>query len=275
MNLTVNVLTLFPEMFGEVIESSILGRAGQRGILDVRVVNIRDYSTNKHLKTDDYPFGGGAGMVMMAQPVFDALSAMGVHGQSYSGDESGPHDRRRMIYMSPRGRLLDGKLATELAAEKEIVILCGHYEGMDQRVLYHFHFEEVSIGDYILTGGELPAMVLIDTVARLLPEALGNQEAHAEESIYSGLLEYPQYTRPASFAFGTTTLDVPGVLISGNHKEIRLWNFRQSLDLTMHIRPDLFRAFAENPPENLLKEERIILDEYCEVFLKSQKHGAL
>jgi len=248
----IKVLTLFPEMFAEVLSASILGRAAEKGILSVEVANIRDYSTNKHLKADDYPFGGGAGMVLMAQPVFDAVAA------------STP---ARKVYMSPRGKLLDEALIRSLAAEEELLILCGHYEGMDQRVLDYFDFEEVSIGDYVLTGGELPAMVLIDAVARMLPEALGNEQAHLEESIYSGLLEYPQYTRPAAFEYQGQTMEVPPVLAGGNHKEIHLWNYRESLALTMKVRPDLFRKYIQTvKPEDLTKEEKKILAECREAF---------
>jgi tRNA (guanine37-N1)-methyltransferase len=251
--MNIDILTLFPDMFGAVLDTSILSRARRGGALNVSVHDIRAYSADKHRKTDDYPFGGGAGMVMTPQPVFDALRGI-ARGQ-------------RLIYMSPRGRLLDGALAEELKQEEDLLILCGHYEGMDQRVLDHFAFEEISIGDYILTGGELPALVLIDTVARLLPGVLGNASAHAEESIYSGLLEYPQYTRPAAFTFEDRTLLVPEVLMSGNHKEIRLRNFRRSLELTAEVRPDLFRRFIEEhkadgaQADALSKEERKILDE--------------
>ncbi|MDR1953919.1 MAG: tRNA (guanosine(37)-N1)-methyltransferase TrmD [Clostridiales Family XIII bacterium] len=251
--MNIDILTLFPDMFAGVLNASILRRAQDSGALCVAVHDIRAYSTDKHRKTDDAPFGGGAGMVMTPQPVFDAMRDIGSGG--------------RPIYMSPRGRLLDGALAEELGREANLLILCGHYEGMDQRVLDHFAFEEVSVGDYILTGGELPAMTLIDAVVRLIPGVLGNASAHAEESIYSGLLEYPQYTRPAAFEVeGQSPLTVPEVLTSGNHKEIRLWNFHRSLELTAALRPDLFRRFIakhENgnlSADGLSKEERRILE---------------
>ena len=197
----INVLTLFPEMFSAVTESSILGRAQDRGILDINLINIRDFSKDKHNKADDTPFGGGPGMVMMAQPIFDALKNID------AGD-------KRIMYMSPRGRNIDMDLIKELSEEDEIILLCGHYEGVDQRVLDFWNMEEVSIGDYILTGGELPAMVLIDAVARFIPDVLGSQESIADESIYSGLLECDQYTKPRNFE----GMDVPEVLLSGNHK---------------------------------------------------------
>jgi tRNA (guanine37-N1)-methyltransferase len=237
----IDVLTLFPEMFKPVTEESILGRAGENGILDIRLTNIRDFSQDKHKKADDYPFGGGAGMVMLADPVFGALNATCAKG-------------KRILYMSPRGRILDQDLISELSQLEDLVILCGHYEGVDQRILDYWKMEEVSIGDYILTGGELPAMILIDAVARLIPEVLGSSNAHNEESIYSGLLEYPQYTKPREYE----GMDVPDVLVSGNHKLIHLWQFERSLEITKERRPDLFEAFLKNA-SGLTKDEKKIL----------------
>ncbi len=240
------MLTLFPEMFSPVTEHSILGRAREKQILDIQLTNIRDYSLDKHKKTDDYPFGGGAGMVMSADPVFRSLEAVEAAG-------------KRMIYMSPRGRMLDHALIQELSQESELVLLCGHYEGIDQRIIDHWDMEEISVGDYILTGGELPAMILIDAVARLLPEVLGGSDANQEESIYSGLLEYPQYTKPRSYR----GLEVPEVLVSGNHKKIHLWQLHKSLELTRERRPDLWDSFLEKA-EQLTKEEKKILRELLE-----------
>lgn len=237
----IDVLTLFPEMFTPVTEESILGRARENGLMDVRLTNIRDYSQDKHKKADDYPFGGGAGMVMLADPVFSALNALDAKG-------------KRLVYMSPRGRILDQELISELSREKELVILCGHYEGIDQRIVDYWKMEEISVGDYILTGGELPAMILIDAVARMIPEVLGSSDAHKEESIYSGLLEYPQYTKPRQYA----GMDVPEVLISGNHKLIHLWQFEKSLELTKERRPDLWEKFLLNE-NKLSKDEKKIL----------------
>lgn len=245
----IDILTLFPEMFSPVTEESILGRAGENGILDIRLTNIRDYSRDKHKKADDYPFGGGAGMVMLADPVFQALDAVSARG-------------KRILYMSPRGRILDQELIAELSLEKELVILCGHYEGVDQRILDHWKMEEVSVGDYILTGGELPAMILIDAVARLVPEVLGSSDAHNEESIYSGLLEYPQYTKPRQYE----GMNVPEVLVSGNHKLIHLWQFEQSLALTKERRPDLWERFLAKE-KNLTKDEKKILQKIMEESL--------
>lgn len=238
----IDVLTLFPEMFTAVTKSSILGKAGEKGLLDIRLTNIRDHSQDKHKKADDYPFGGGAGMVMLADPVFRAMEAIGAQG-------------KRGIYMSPRGKTLNQETIQELAKEPELVILCGHYEGVDQRVLDYWNLEEISIGDYVLTGGELPAMVLIDSVARMIPGVLSSTCSALDESIYSGLLEYPQYTKPREYR----GMQVPGVLVSGDHKRIHLWKLEQAAVLTKKRRPELFQDFAEKR-ETLTKEERKIIE---------------
>ena len=224
------------------VTTSILGRAAEKGLLQVNVVNIRDYTLDKHRKTDDTPFGGGAGMVMTPQPAFDALRSLGAQG-------------KRILYMSPRGPILDQTLAEDLASEEEFFILCGHYEGVDERILQAWNMEEVSIGDYILTGGELAAMVLVDCVSRLVPGVLGSGQSLAEESIYSGLLEYPQYTKPRSYE----GWDVPEVLVNGNHKLIRLWQLEQSLRLTAQRRPDLFEAFLQKD-HGFTKDEKKVLE---------------
>ena len=239
----IHVLTLFPEMFPAVTESSILGRAGEKGILDIDLINIRDYTLDKHKRTDDTPYGGGPGMVMSAQPIFDALRAIRA-------------ENKHILYMSPRGRMLDQPMIEQMAREEELVILCGHYEGVDQRVLDAWNMEEISIGDYILTGGELPAMVLIDSVARFIPQVLGAQESATEESIYWGLLEFDQYTKPQN----SEGIEVPEVLCNGNHKLIHLAQYRNSLELTQKRRPDLFRNYVEKQ-KDLTKEERKILEE--------------
>lgn len=243
----IDVLTLFPEMFGPVIGGSILGRAGEKGIIDVRLTDIRDFSNDKHNKADDYPFGGGGGMVMMPDPIFGAMESVGAAD-------------RKVIYMSPRGKILDAEKIRELSEMDGFVILCGHYEGVDQRVLDYWDAEEVSIGDYVLTGGELPAMVLIDSVARLLPDVLGNENSALEESVYSGLLEHPQYTKPREYR----GLRVPEVLLNGNHKLIDLWKFRQALLLTKERRPDMFRDFIGQEHE-LSKDERKVLEEIMKI----------
>lgn len=240
----VDILTLFPEMFAPVLGASMLGRAAEKGLLAVNTVNIRDFADNKHSRADDAPFGGGAGMVMMAQPVFDALRSVDAQ-------------RKRILYMSPRGRRLDGDLARELAREEELVILCGHYEGIDERILDYWKPEEVSIGDYILTGGELAAMVVIDASVRFIPEVLGNDSSIMGESVYSGLIEYPQYTRPRSFE----GLEVPEVLLSGNHRAIRLWQLEQACRITSQRRPDLWEAYLAES-EGLTKEERKIIEKF-------------
>lgn len=237
----IDVLTLFPEMFSPVTEASILGKAAEKEILEINIVDIRDYTTDKHRRADDTPFGGGAGMVMSAQPVFDALRAVKA-------------ENKRIIYMSPRGRILDKTIIQELSAQDELVLLCGHYEGIDQRIIDAWHIEEISIGDYILTGGELAAMVVIDTVARFVEGVLGNERAHDEESIYSGLLEYDQYTKPRIYE----DFSVPEVLWNGNHKLIHLWQWACSLRLTKKRRPDLFNIFLQQE-KSLSKEEAKIL----------------
>lgn len=242
----IDILTLFPEMF-TAVTSSILGKAGEKGILNIKLTNIRDYSQDKHNKADEYPFGGGVGMVMLADPIFRAMEAVNARG-------------KRAIYMSPRGKIMDREMIEDLAKEDDLVILCGHYEGVDQRVLDYWNMEEISIGDYVLTGGELPAMVLIDSVARMIPDVLSSSHSALDESIYSGLLEYPQYTKPREYA----GMNVPEVLVSGNHKLIELWKFEQSLMLTKERRPDLFRKFLERSDE-LTKEEKKILKKIIEI----------
>ena len=236
----INILTIFPEMFGSVFSSSILGRACAQGLLDIRLTDIRPFSTCKHKNTDDYPFGGGAGMVMMAQPILDAMAAV-------SADLP---DARR-IYLGPRGRKLTTAVARDLSAEKSLILLCGHYEGVDQRALDACVDEEISIGDYILTGGELAAMVLTDCVARFIPGVLGSADSPEEESFSDGLLEYPQYTRPRDLNGKT----VPEVLLSGDHAKIRAWRRRESLAATLRFRPDLLKsAFLSVDDQKTLKE---------------------
>ena len=219
----ITVLTLFPEMFS-ALSASILGRAQKEGKLTINVVNIRDYTEDKHLKCDDYPFGGGAGMVMTAQPIGSAVEAVD------------PAHRARRIYLSPKGRTLCQQKVFELAAEEELVLLCGHYEGVDQRAIDLFIDEELSIGDYVLTGGELPAMVVIDCVARYVDGVL-SPASLVQESFSENLLEYPQYTRPVEYR----GLRVPEVLRSGNHAEIDKWRREQAVALTKKNRPDLLQ----------------------------------
>ena len=245
----VNILTIFPEMFDGFFSASILGRAAEQGLLDVRVTDIRPFSASKHHNTDDYPFGGGAGMVMMAQPVIDAMA---------SAVRDYPSARR--IYMGPRGKKLTTSLARELALEKELILLCGHYEGMDQRALDTCVDEEISIGDYILTGGEPAAMVLVDCVSRFIPGVLGCPESPENESFSDGLLEYPQYTRPRSL----NGMEVPDVLLNGDHAKIRAWRRRESLKATMRYRPDLLEtAPLDAKDRKMLDDIRKELENSC------------
>lgn len=235
----IDILTLFPEMFGGVLHTSMLGRAENNGILEFHVHNIRDWSQNKHHNTDDYAFGGGAGMVMMAQPVFDCMEAV---PESASA---------RRILMTPRGKTLTPELARELAKEERIVILAGHYEGLDERI-QELITDEISIGDYVLTGGELPAMVLVDCLSRFIPGVLGCADSAEDESFSNdGLLEYPQYTRPADFRGRL----VPEVLLNGNHAEINKWRRRMSLLKTLEMRPELLeRAELSKADIEFLRE---------------------
>ena len=236
----IKILTIFPEMFESVLNTSILGRAREQGLLDVTCVDIRPFSDRKHKNTDDYPFGGGAGMVMMAQPILAAM-------QSVTGEDF--HGRR--IFLGPRGSKLSTAKARELAKEDELVLLCGHYEGVDQRALDLCIDEEISIGDYILTGGELAAMVLVDCVSRFIPGVLGSSESPEEESFSDGLLEYPQYTRPREIA----GLEVPEVLLNGDHAKIRAWRRQESLRATLRFRPDLLESAPLTDKERRMLEE--------------------
>ncbi|MEG2001539.1 MAG: tRNA (guanosine(37)-N1)-methyltransferase TrmD [Clostridia bacterium] len=220
----IDVLTLFPEMF-DALNHSILKRALENELFELNVVNIRDYATNKHKKCDDYPFGGGAGMVMMPQPIYDALEAVDFG-----------HTARR-IYMSPQGQVFSHKKGVELANCDHIVFLCGHYEGIDERILENCIDEELSIGDYVLTGGELPAMVVIDSLARQIPNVL-DSESLLSESFTESSLEYPQYTRPAEF----NGLKVPEVLLSGNHQDVDKWREKMKIEVTKKKRPDLIKG---------------------------------
>ncbi|MBR0463381.1 MAG: tRNA (guanosine(37)-N1)-methyltransferase TrmD [Clostridia bacterium] len=222
----IKVLTIFPEMLRPMLGESILGRAIEQGLIEVDLIDIRPYSLNKHKNTDDYPFGGGPGMVMMAQPIVDAMEA--AMGEDFHG---------RRIYLSPRGRTFTQKVAEELASEEELILLCGHYEGVDQRAIDLVIDEELSIGDYVLTGGELGALVVIDAVSRLIPGVLGSEESPKDESFSSGLLEYPQYTRPREFR----GLQVPEVLLNGDHAKIAKWRKEQALEVTRRMRPDLIK----------------------------------
>lgn len=235
----IDILTIFPEMFESVLNTSILGRAREQGLLEINCVDIRPFSDRKHKNTDDYPFGGGAGMVMLAQPIMDAM--VQVTGEDFHG---------KRIYMGPRGATLTTAKARELAKEEHLVLLCGHYEGVDQRALDTCIDEEISIGDYILTGGELAAMVLTDCVARFIPGVLGSSESAEEESFSDGLLEYPQYTRPSELR----GMKVPEILLSGDHAKIKAWRRLESLKATKRFRPDLLAKASLTPKERALLE---------------------
>ncbi len=227
-----DILTLFPEMFEGVLGSSMLGRASEKGILQFNTINIRDFADNKHNRVDDAPYGGGRGMVMQAPPIYSAYMSI--------AEQRGakPH----LIYMSPKGKVLTQGDAIRLSNMDNIAILCGHYEGVDQRIIDEIVDEEISIGDYVLTGGELPAMVLIDTISRMIDGVLSNEDSFTDESHFNGLLEYPHYTRPPEF-HGMT---VPEVLLSGNHAEIEKWRKNQSLEVTRKYRPDLLKGIQED-----------------------------
>jgi tRNA (guanine37-N1)-methyltransferase len=223
----IDILTLFPEMFDSPLAFSILKRAQKSGIVEIVLSNIRDFATNRYRKVDDKPYGGGAGMVMMCQPVFDCL-------QHVQKQDSRP---ARIILLTPQGKKFDQQLAKELAAEQRIILIAGHYEGFDERIITGTGAEQISIGDYVLSGGELPAMVIIDAMVRLLPGALGDQNSAQDDSFCNGLLEYPQYTRPEEFK----GLKVPQVLLSGNHNQIDKWRKQQAVEKTKLNRPDLLK----------------------------------
>ncbi len=220
----IDILTLFPEMF-ETLKSSIIGRAINKNLITLNCINIRDFSKNKHKKCDDYPFGGGVGMVMMPQPIYDALNFVD------------PEHTALRIYLSPKGKILNNCLAKKLSFSKHLVLLCGHYEGVDQRILDNYIDDEISIGDYVLTGGEIPAMVLVDAVSRFIPDVLGSDESAYKDSFEDGLLEFPQYTRPENF----NGFKVPEVLLSGHHKNIEEWRLNQKKEITEKNRPDLIK----------------------------------
>ena len=223
----IDILTLFPEMCERVFSESIIGRSVAKGLIEIKAHNIRDYANNKHHNVDDTPYGGGMGMLMMAQPIYDCYQAV--------CEQTGA--RPYLIYMSPQGKVLTQEKVKELAKMDNIALLCGHYEGVDERVIEAIVDEEISIGDYVLTGGELPALVLTDSVARMLPGVLAHDEAMEKESHFNGLLEYPQYTKPAEW----NGMKVPDVLLSGHHANIEKWRAEQSLKRTKERRPDLLK----------------------------------
>lgn len=224
----IDVLTLFPEMFRGVIGSSILKKAADHDAVHFNIINFREFADNKHKTVDDYPYGGGAGMVLKPQPIFDAVAHL---------KEKADSNETRIILMCPQGKTLNQKLAEELAEEEHLVFICGHYEGYDERIRQYLVTDEISIGDYVLTGGELGAMVVMDSVVRLLPGVLGNEESHQRDSFSTGVLEHPHYTRPAEFR----GMKVPDVLVSGNHRLIDEWREKESFRRTYERRLDLLK----------------------------------
>lgn len=243
MCLDIKVFTIFPEMFESPLNSSILYKARQKGLLNISFVNFRDYAQDKHKSVDDYPFGGGAGMVLKPEPVILALES----NLSFNDDQ------QEIILLSPQGKVFNQEEAKKLAKKKKLAFICGHYEGFDERIR-SFVTQEFSIGDYVLTGGELPAMVMIDAISRLIPGVIKETQSYEEDSFYQGLIEYPQYTRPRVFR----NMAVPEVLLSGNHQKIEEWRHKESLRRTLKRRPDLLKAYNLTPEdERFLKEIEI------------------
>lgn len=237
----IDILTLFPRMFAP-IEESMIGRARKEGVISVRIWDIRDYATDRHRTVDDTPFGGGHGMVLKPEPVFEAVRDVRKRSETPVG---------RIVLLSPQGETFSHAKARELAAEKRLILICGHYEGFDERIRMAIPTDEISIGDYVLTGGELPAMVVTDAVSRLVPGVLGHEDGAVDDSFATGLLEYPHYTRPREYM----GLAVPDVLLSGHHREIEKWRRRESLRRTFERRPDLLAN------EHLTDEDRLFLEE--------------
>lgn len=241
----IDVLTLFPEMFEGVFGASILGKARDKGIVGLNAVNFRDYANNKHNTVDDYPYGGGGGMVLKPEPLFAAVEALMPEGG----------EKPRVILLCPQGEPYTQKKAEELSAREHLIFVCGHYEGYDERIRQHLVTDEISLGDYVLTGGELPAMVMIDSIVRLLPGVLGNETSAVTDSFSTGLLEHPHYTRPAVFR----GWEVPEVLLSGHHANVEVWRRRQSILRTLERRPELLENVELTKKERLWLEEQMKL----------------
>ena len=233
----IDILTIFPEIFDSFKNWSIIGRAIENDIFSLDTINIRDYSKNKHKKVDDYPFGGGPGMIMTPEPIYDSI-------------KDKKNENTKIVFLSPQGKKYNQELARDLSKEEHLILLCGHYEGIDNRIIENYIDMEISIGDYVLTGGEIPAMVLVESIVRLLPGVLAQSESFEEESHYNGLLEHSQYTRPRDFS----GYEVPEILLSGDHKKIEEWKKENSLENTLIKRPDLLNNI------NLSKDEIKILD---------------
>lgn len=241
-----HILTLFPDMVLNGLNTSIIGRAKDKNIISLNAYQIRDYTLDKHNKVDDYTYGGGAGMLMQAQPVYDACEA--VQEKIYKNSNK----RARVVFVTPRGYTFNQPMAEELAQEEDLIFLCGHYEGIDERVLEEIVTDYVSIGDYVLTGGELPAMVMIDCISRLVPGVLNNSESSMIESFSNGLLEYPQYSRPEEWH----GKKVPDILLSGHHANIEKWRLEQSLEQTKKFRPELYDKYMAEHPVVVKKKRR-------------------
>lgn len=235
-----HVLTLFPELIENAFNTSITGRAMKEGLLKLNTVNIRDYSKDKHNSVDDYTYGGGAGMLMQAQPVYDAFLSLNVPKNT------------RVVYVTPVGHTFNQKKAVELSKEDEVVFLCGHYEGIDERVIDKIVTDRISIGDYVLTGGELPTLVIMDAVSRMVRGVLGNDVSGETESFSDSLLEYPQYSRPMEWE----GMSVPDILMSGDHAKVDEWRLEESLKATQKYRPDLYEKWSEEHPEYFAEQER-------------------
>lgn len=236
----IDIVTIFPDIFIGPFDNSIIGRSRNKGILELSIHDLRDYTTDRHHVVDDYSYGGGPGMVMKPEPFFDAVKALCEKDM----------ENRRIIYASPQGKVFNQGIAEDMAKADQLIFLCGHYEGVDERVIENLVTDEISIGDFILTGGELPTAMMIDSIVRLLPGSLGNEESHQAESFSDGWLEYPQYTRPAEYM----GCQVPSILLSGNHAEIRKWRLRKSIERTYRKRPDIIKGY-----DVLTKEEKKII----------------
>lgn len=247
----IDVLTIFPQMFDVPFSFGIFKRAIDQNLVSIKVHNIRDYTQDRHHSVDDYPYGGGPGMVFKPEPLFEAVAAVKAEAPEESGTTEPP-----VILLTPQGRLFNQQIATELSNYRHIILICGHYEGIDERVVEHLVTDEISIGDYVLTGGELPALVVIDAVLRLLPGVLGSEDSAQEDSHVNGLLEYPQYTRPADFRGWT----VPEVLLSGNHAQIARWRREQIVRRTLERRPDLIDKTKLSKEEKQMAEQFAALD---------------
>ena len=253
------IMTLFPDMVMSGLSTSILARALDNKLINIEAVNIRDYANNKHNKVDDYTYGGGAGMLMQAAPVYDCYNAILEKIKEKNKDA-----KPRVVYVTPQGSVFNQKMVRTFAEEEDIIFLCGHYEGIDERVLEEIVTDYVSIGDYVLTGGELPAMVMIDAISRLVPGVLNNEESAQTESFDDGLLEYPQYSRPEVWM----DKKVPPVLLSGNHANVDVWRFQKSLERTKERRPELYDKYVEEHPEQFtakaIKKRNKVLDKIAE-----------